>query len=857
MRHEYLILPPAPAPWSVRMLIALRAIFRHPGRALMLGLVLLFIATQLNAQQSPAQIESRAGIKARVRAAGYRVIIGLRPNAQSRGMISPGQSAVSDVAAQGITRNLERKGLRLRGRVSIIPAVYGEVTEASLDGLLDDPNVEYLEADVAMPLAVRSSGATFRYGEETPWGIPRVTAPAAWALGGLAAYGAGVKVAYLDSGGDSNHPDLSYAGGYNAVTGSTSPSAWADDIASCYGHGTHVAGTIAALRNDIGVVGVAPGVQLYGIKVFENLGGSCLAYQSKQIAGLNWAVNNGIKVVSISIGGSTQNSSYQQAIASATAQGVYVVASAGNNASSVLTYPGAYTDVLSVGALDGGNNLSGYSNYGPNLYIAAPGDDILSTLPGGYGYKAGTSMATPHVAGVVALILARYPGISRSQLLTRLQQGALDLGSAGRDNYYGWGLVRSLEAMDGGAAPPPPPPPPPPPTPQPLVLGVSPLNHSDALVSGATVGHPDSATVSLSGDNSSNTAWSASKRRAWTQLVTGSGTGSGKLRWSRNPTGLSVGVYVDTITVNAGGLSSTILDSLRITESPPVAPPPPPPPPAPPSPLSVSVSPSSRFQSVKAGTTVQQVDSAGITISGTGASVAQWSAFSTKPWSTVTVAAGSGSGTVKWSRNPDGLAAGVYVDTITVVVAGALNSPGSVIDTLVITPAPGKGKRSKIVGNGTSADQDQAARNDSVHVEVEQGLLWSVRTNAPWIELSTGEGRGSAWLYYRRDFTGMEQGIRQDSLVFSTGTGNDRDVFLILTETVVTGADAIAPDVAASTLFGTASMSALQVQMLDLLGNRNGRYDVGDFLAYHDRTGAVVSAATMARIMALPSDGKR
>ena len=113
------------------------------------------------------------------------------------------------------------------------------------------------------------------------------------------------------------------------MTGSTSPSAWADDIGSCNGHGTHVAGTIAARRNDIGVVGVAPDVLLYGIKVFENLGGSCLAYQSKQIAGLNWAVNNGIRVVSISIGGTTINSSYQSAISSASAQGVYVVASAG------------------------------------------------------------------------------------------------------------------------------------------------------------------------------------------------------------------------------------------------------------------------------------------------------------------------------------------------------------------------------------------------------------------------------------------------------------------------------------------------------------------------------------------------
>ena len=621
MRYEYLILPPAPESWYLRLLRAVRALFQHPGRALMIGLLLLFAATQLRAQQKPAQIEGRIALKERVRAAGYRVIIGMRPNALSRGMIAPGRSAVGDAAAQGITRNLERKGLHVRGRVSIIPAVFGEVSEASLDALLDDPNVEYVESDVAMPLAVRSFGRTARYTEDIPWGVPRVTAPEAWALGGFAAYGAGVKVAYLDSGGDYNHPDLLFAGGYDAMTGNTSPSAWADDLALCDGHGTHVAGTIAARRNNIGVVGVAPDAALYAIKVFEDVGGSCMAYQSRQIAGINWAVNNGIKVISISIAGTTINTSYQSAISSASALGVYIVASAGNDGASTLTYPGAYTDALSVGALDAENNRSGYSNYGPKLFISAPGDGILSTVPGGYGYKTGTSMAAPHVAGLVTLLLARYPGISRTQMLTRLRQGALDLGAPGLDDQYGWGLSRSRESMEGTTAPPPPP----------LVLV----------------------------------------------------------------------------------------------------------------------------------------------------------------------------------------------------------------------------RRSTTVSNSSSADQDLAATGDSVYVEVEPGLAWSVGTTASWIELSTGSGQGPRWISWRRDFSGMGYGISQDSLVFSAGAGNDREVFLIVTETVVSGADAVAPDAAASALFGSPSMSALQRQMLDLLSNGNGRYDVGDFLAYSDRTGAIPSAMLMGKLMEL------
>jgi hypothetical protein len=132
---------------------------------------------------------------------------------------------------------------------------------------------------------------------------------------------------------------------------------------------------------------------------------------------------------------------------------------------------------------------------------------------------------------------------------------------------------------------------------------------------------------------------------------------------------------------------------------------------------------------------------------------------------------------------------------------------------------------------------------------VEPGLAWSVSTTAPWVELSTGSGQGSRWISWRRDFSGMEYGISRDSLVFSAGAGNESEVFLIVTETVVSGADAVTPDVAASALFGSRSMNTLQLQMLDLLSNANGRYDVGDFLAYSDRTGATPSALLMARVI--------
>jgi subtilisin len=498
---------------------------------------------------SPAELEA---LKEQVRASGGRVIVQVRP-LQGPRLTAQGRSNMSDQAVAVIQARLGQLGLRNSSRVQLVPLVFGEAGDAEIDALLADPGVLAVEPDLAMPLAERRGGSMLA--ESTPWGIQRVTAPAAWALQTPALAGTGVRVAFLDSGGDVNHPDLAWAGGYNAITGSTAPAAWHDDLSVCGGHGTHVAGTIGALQNGAGVVGVAPGVSLYAIKVFENVSGSCLAYVSKQVAGLNWAVQQGVKVVSISIGGSTYVSSYDQAITAATAAGTWVVAAAGNNGTTNITYPGRYPDALAIAALTASNTKSSYSNYGPKIFIAAPGDGILSTLPGGgYGSKSGTSMATPHAAGVIALLLAHNPSASRSQLLAQLEAGALDLGVAGRDDQTGWGLVRAYESITSGAAP----------TPAPLALALSPTSRRVQVAEGSTAVVADSANVILSGENSGGTVWTASKRRAWTTLTTAAGTGSGRLRWTRNPTGLAAGTWVDTITVSAGTLSARVVDTLIV-----------------------------------------------------------------------------------------------------------------------------------------------------------------------------------------------------------------------------------------------------------------------------------------------------
>jgi subtilisin family serine protease len=227
---------------------------------------------------------------------------------------------------------------------------------------------------------------------ELPWGIQRVNAPAAWKK----TAGAGVRVAVIDTGIDAKHPDLagSVAGGY-AATGNS----WHDDN----GHGTHVAGTIAGRLDGQGVAGVAPSASLYAVKVLDkNGGGSLFAI----IKGLTWCARNGIQVANMSLGAPMGTVFMHLAVKYAVSNGVVVVAAAGNSAGSV-DYPGAYPESITVAASDSNDRIASFSSRGKEVDFIAPGVDVKSSVPGGgYDYYDGTSMATPHVAGLAALAVA-------------------------------------------------------------------------------------------------------------------------------------------------------------------------------------------------------------------------------------------------------------------------------------------------------------------------------------------------------------------------------------------------------------------------------------------------------------------
>lgn len=272
-----------------------------------------------------------------------------------------------------------------------------------------------------------------RYGEL--WAMPVLQAEKAWRV----STGAGVVVAVLDTGVDASHPDLQGAlvAGKNAIGGDGSAPTWDGN-----GHGTHVAGTIAARANNgKGIAGLAPGSKVMPVKVLDANGAG---WASDVAAGIRWAVDHGADVLNLSLSGPA-SSTMQPAIEYAVSKRVTVVAAAGNSGANSSGYPGAYPGVISVSALARpGSSLASFSNRGSGVDIAAPGQSILSTVPGGYSSYSGTSMAAPHVAAAAALVLAKNPTANLHSLLAKT---ATDLGAAGYDSTFAYGRLNLLSAL--------------------------------------------------------------------------------------------------------------------------------------------------------------------------------------------------------------------------------------------------------------------------------------------------------------------------------------------------------------------------------------------------------------------------
>ena len=292
--------------------------------------------------------------------------------------------------------------------------------------------------------------------QTVPWGIQLVRAPDAWTV----TRGAGVKVELIDTGHDRGHedlplvPTLNCSGAYGGC-----------DDAYPIPHGTHVLGIWTARDNSVGVEGVAPSiapadVYVYGACSSET--GSCPT--TDVTAGINAAIFTA-KVVNMSLSGTAYDAGEANAVAQAWNNDIVLVAAAGNVpdvAPGTIVYPANYANVIGVAGVQTNKSFASTSpcvlqdgthassNYGPHVDLAAP-FWALSTVPGGYddetGGWCGTSMATPHVSGAAALLRAYHPDWTNQQVVNQLTSTALDLGAAGRDNYYGYGLVDAAAAL--------------------------------------------------------------------------------------------------------------------------------------------------------------------------------------------------------------------------------------------------------------------------------------------------------------------------------------------------------------------------------------------------------------------------
>lgn len=276
------------------------------------------------------------------------------------------------------------------------------------------PWIKSVEEDIKMrvhdiPKSKKSMMIKNKSGPGTqiiPWGVGQVHAPEAWDR----SQGSRVRIGVIDTGIDYNHPDLKYsvARGVNLLNRSILPF---DDN----GHGTHIAGTIAASSSQDGIIGVAPGATIYPVKAFDYNGS---AYVSDIIAGIDWCVYHNLDIINMSFGMRSYNKSLEYAVLNAFHSGTIIVASSGNDGRrAVVDYPARFTEVVSVGATTRANKIAPFSNRGKRIDIYAPGERIYSSwLHGKYNELSGTSMATAHVSGVIALMLSVRPGLKPLQI---------------------------------------------------------------------------------------------------------------------------------------------------------------------------------------------------------------------------------------------------------------------------------------------------------------------------------------------------------------------------------------------------------------------------------------------------------
>ena len=378
-----------------------------------------------------------------------------RDDAQGKPEFIPGrfivifkEGVIRDMPEQAIEAFARRPGVATRHVFTHAAKGFAaDLSDEALETLKRDPRVAYIEQDQVVwidqkrkPGGGSSGGSTSS--QIIPWGITRI------GLGTPVAGSVNVDVAIIDTGIQTNHPDLNVVGGANFTGGSTT--AYAD----ANGHGTHVAGTVAAKNNTVGVVGVAPGARLWAVKVLGSNGSGTV---SAVIAGVDWVTANAstIEVANMSL--STSNSTtLKAALDRAVAAGVTITVSAGNASTDTRNYSPANslnTGVITVSSMNSAGVMATTSNSGLNyaddsglengVDVIAPGEAVISTyINSGYASLSGTSMAAPHVAGAAALCKVQNPEYSPADVKQAIMMspptGFWNVGAAGIFGLAPW-----------------------------------------------------------------------------------------------------------------------------------------------------------------------------------------------------------------------------------------------------------------------------------------------------------------------------------------------------------------------------------------------------------------------------------
>jgi hypothetical protein len=357
---------------------------------------------------------------------------------QGRLLIQPREGARdSDVVGAMARVGARRERVLDRINVHILQVPETAIDQVS-DALMKTGLFTYVEPDfVAHAGAISVTPNDPDYPSQ--WHLKSINAPTAW---GITTGSSSVTIAVVDSGVDSSHPDLTskLVAGWNFVNNTANT---ADD----YGHGTAVAGTAAAATNNgVGIAGVSWNAMIMPLLVLDSTGS---ASYSNVASAIQYAADHGVRIINVSLGGTAVSSTLQSAINYAWNKGSVVFAAAMNNSSSTPYYPAACTYVVAVSATEPTGTLASFSNFGSYIDLAAPGDNILTTMQGGgYGTWYGTSFAAPIAASVGALALSVKPGISASALVSLLENNADPLGGyTGWNQYFGYGQVDAYRAV--------------------------------------------------------------------------------------------------------------------------------------------------------------------------------------------------------------------------------------------------------------------------------------------------------------------------------------------------------------------------------------------------------------------------